>query len=223
MYVACSTLCFARHPLEQALRMIAELEFRKVDVAIHESGPHLRPSQVVQDVSLAAQQIRIGPTLTPSAFSVEIAATDETEYRRQLKGICQLARLSAVSVLTIPAAPVGQGIDVEVRRLKELQTKWEAEGLQLPRQFEAGIGINLGIATVGNLGSSRRFDYTLVGDAVNAASRIEQLNKEYKSHIIISDTTKAQLTIGLPTKDLGQVEVRGREQAIRVYEVEVEE
>jgi adenylate cyclase len=108
-----------------------------------------------------------------------------------------------------------------VRRLRELQKKWEAEGLQLPRQLEAGIGINLGIATVGNLGSSRRFDYTLVGDAVNAASRIEQLNKEYKSHIIISDTTKAQLTMGLPTKDLGHVEVRGKEQPIRVFEVEV--
>src|SRR6267154_1225039 len=78
VYVACSTLCFARHPLEQALRMIAELEFRKVDVAIHESGPHLRPSQVALDVSLAAQQIRIGPTLTPSAFSVEFGVTDET-------------------------------------------------------------------------------------------------------------------------------------------------
>ena len=109
-----------------------------------------------------------------------------------------------------------------VRRLEELQAKWKAEGLQLPRQFEAGIGINLGIATVGNFGSSRRFDYTLIGDAVNAASRIEQLNKEYKSRIIISDTTKVQLTIGLPVKDLGRVEVRGKEQPIRVFEVEVE-
>jgi class 3 adenylate cyclase len=110
-----------------------------------------------------------------------------------------------------------------VRRLKELRKKWEADGLQLPREFEAGIGINLGIATVGNLGSSRRFDYTLIGDAVNAASRIEQLNKDYKSHIIISDTTKAQLTLGLPTKDLGAVEVRGKQQPIRVFEVEVGE
>lgn len=110
-----------------------------------------------------------------------------------------------------------------VRRLKDLRKKWEADGLQLPREFEAGIGINLGIATVGNLGSARRFDYTLIGDAVNAASRIEQLNKEYKSHIIISDTTRAQLTLRLATKDLGAVEVRGKQQPIRVFEVEVSE
>jgi len=109
-----------------------------------------------------------------------------------------------------------------VRRLRQLQKKWEADGLQLPGVFEAGIGVNLGVATVGNLGSSRRFDYTLIGDAVNAASRIEQLNKEYKSHIIISDTTKAQLTIALATKDLGEVQVRGKERPIRVYEVEVD-
>jgi adenylate cyclase len=70
--------------------------------------------------------------------------------------------------------------------------------------------------------ASRWFDYTLIGDAVNAASRIEQLNKEYQSHIIISDTTRAQLTIRVPTKDLGEVQVRGREKPIRVYEVEVQ-
>jgi hypothetical protein len=47
VYVACSTLCFARHPLERALRIIGELEFSKLDVALHERGPHLRPSEVV--------------------------------------------------------------------------------------------------------------------------------------------------------------------------------
>jgi adenylate cyclase len=107
-----------------------------------------------------------------------------------------------------------------VGRLKQLREKWRSEGVS--GDLDAGIGINLGIATVGNLGSTRRFDYTLVGDAVNAASRIEQLNKEYKSHIIISETTKAQLTISVPTKDLGDVQVRGRERPIRVYEVDVD-
>jgi adenylate cyclase len=107
-----------------------------------------------------------------------------------------------------------------VSRLKQLQEKWRSEGITDP--LDAGIGINLGIATVGNLGSTRRFDYTLVGDAVNAASRIEQLNKEYRSHIIISETTKAQLTISVPAKDLGDVQVRGRMQPIRVFEVEVD-
>jgi sugar phosphate isomerase/epimerase len=131
VYVACSTLCFARHPLERALRIIAELEFGKLDVAIHEQGPHLRPSEVAADVSAAAQRIRIGPSLTPGAFSVEIEAGGPADYQDQLKAVCRLARLSAVSVLTIPAGPTGRGLDADVRRLQPLVRLAEAEGIVL--------------------------------------------------------------------------------------------
>jgi sugar phosphate isomerase/epimerase len=138
VYVACSTLCFARAPLDRALRMIGELEFSKVDVAIHEHGPHLRPSEVVADIALAAQRIRIGPSLTPAAFSIEIDAPNREEYTRQLMAICRLARLSTVSILSIPAAPVGAGLDAEVKRLTGLVRMVEAEGLVLT--VVTGIG-----------------------------------------------------------------------------------
>jgi sugar phosphate isomerase/epimerase len=131
VYVACSTLCFARAPLDGALRMIDELEFSKVDVAIHEHGTHLRPSEVAADIALAAQRIRIGPSLSPAAFSIEIDASGPAEYVRQLKAISRLARLSAVSILTIPAAPTGAGLDAEVKRLRGLVGMVEAEGLVL--------------------------------------------------------------------------------------------
>src|SRR5436190_20633874 len=74
VYVACSTLCFGRHSLEDALRTIAELQFGKCDVAIHEQGRQLRPSEVAADVNAAAARLRHGPGLTPAAFSVEIDA-----------------------------------------------------------------------------------------------------------------------------------------------------
>jgi sugar phosphate isomerase/epimerase len=131
VYVACSTLCFARYPLDRALRVIGELEFSKVDVALHEAGPHLRPSEVAQDVTLAAQRIRIGPSLTPAAFNLEIEAANPAEFERQLKAICHLARLSTVSVLTLPAAPAGSGIDAEIKRLTGLTRMVEAQGLTL--------------------------------------------------------------------------------------------
>ena len=91
MFVACSTLAFAQYPLDQALRTIAELDFSKVEVAIHEGGPHLRPSQVSADVAAALQQLRIGPGLVPGAFSVEIDAGEE-EYQKHLRAVCRLAR-----------------------------------------------------------------------------------------------------------------------------------
>src|SRR5438552_650779 len=101
MYVACSTLCFARHPLEHALRAIAELHFTKCDVAVHEHGRHLRPSEIVADVNAAAARLRHGPGLTPAAFSVEIDAADPDDYDRQYKAVCRLARLSMAPVLTL--------------------------------------------------------------------------------------------------------------------------
>ena len=138
MYVACSTLCFARFPLDQALRKIAELEFSKVDVAIHEEGPHLRPSEVLADVGLAAQQIRIGPSLSPAAFSVQIQAADEPTYARQLQALCHLARLSMVPVITIPAASSGSGVDAEVKRLTALVHLATLEGIVLTLETRIG-------------------------------------------------------------------------------------
>ena len=138
MYVACSTLCFARYPLEQTLRLIAELEFSKVDVAILEQGPHLRPSEVAKDVVRASQQVRIGPSLSPAAFNVEIQAADDADYRRQLQALCHLARLSTVSLITIPAASSGSGLDAEVKRLTGLVHLAGAEGIVLTVETRLG-------------------------------------------------------------------------------------
>jgi sugar phosphate isomerase/epimerase len=131
VFVACSTLCFARLPLERALRLIGELEFSKLDVAIHERGPHLRPSQVAADVNQAAQMIRIGPSLTPAAIDLAIEARNDKEAALQWKAVCKLARISTVSVLTTAASAVGVGIDVEVERLRKLVHLVNSEGLVL--------------------------------------------------------------------------------------------
>ncbi|MCI0738334.1 MAG: sugar phosphate isomerase/epimerase [Gemmataceae bacterium] len=131
MFVACSTMCFARYPLDRALRIIGELEFSKLDVAVHEHGPHLKPSEVVADVSAALQRIRIGPSLTPAAFSVEIDAPTPEEADRQMQAVCRLARMSTVSVLTIAAAAAGAPWDAEVQRLKNLVRIVETQGLVL--------------------------------------------------------------------------------------------
>jgi sugar phosphate isomerase/epimerase len=138
VYVACSTLCFGRYPLERALRTICELEFGKVDVALHERGPHLRPSEVAADVGLAAQRIRIGPSLSPAAFSVEIDAEDPAEFDRQLRAVCHLARLSTVPVLSIPAAPAGGGLDAEVKRLARVLRETQTQGIVLTVETRAG-------------------------------------------------------------------------------------
>jgi sugar phosphate isomerase/epimerase len=117
---------------------MAELGFGKADVAIHEQGPHLRPSEVADDVGLAAQQLRIGPGMAPAAFSAVIAASDETEFQKQFKAVCRLARLSTVPLLSLPAAPSGYGIDAEVQRLTDLTRLAQNEGIALTVSTEMG-------------------------------------------------------------------------------------
>jgi sugar phosphate isomerase/epimerase len=131
VFVACSTLCFFRHPLEDALRLIAELEFNKFDAAIHEGGRHLKPSEVATDVTLAAARLRYGPGLMPAAFSVEIEAPSEREATNQFRAVCRLARISTVPLLTLRAADSGAPVDAEVERLTRLARLADGDGIQV--------------------------------------------------------------------------------------------
>jgi sugar phosphate isomerase/epimerase len=139
VYVACSTLCFARHSLEDTLRILAELRFNKFDVAIHENGRQLKPSEVAADVTAAAGRLRFGPGLTPAAFSVEIDAKNEDDYQRQFKAVCRLARISTVPLITIPGAPTGTALDTEVQRLTRLVNLADKEGVLLTVPTHIGM------------------------------------------------------------------------------------
>jgi adenylate cyclase len=99
--------------------------------------------------------------------------------------------------------------------VKRLAREWEERGL--PR-FGARIGIHTGEAVVGNIGSAARLNYTLIGDAVNLASRLEGLNKYYGTAIMISETTfqEAKAVVARP---LDWVSVKGKTQAVLVYEL----
>ena len=102
-------------------------------------------------------------------------------------------------------------------RLSELQQGWVSEGLPA---MEIGIGINTGIASVGNMGSSLRYGYTAMGDAVNLASRLEGLNKEYGTSILISESTRADVTNDqIIIREIDFIRVKGKNQPVTIFEI----
>lgn len=133
MFVACSTLCFSREPLEQALRHIAELEFDKIELAITEGGAHLKPSEVAENPDGSAHRLRHGPSLTPAALALDFGdpEPDPAVVRKRFEALCRLAKPLTVAVLTIPAAPAGTPFADEVRRLTGLAGLAMRQGLVL--------------------------------------------------------------------------------------------
>ena len=103
-----------------------------------------------------------------------------------------------------------------MRALRDLQKEWEAQGLPV---LQIGIGINTGLMMVGNMGSERRFDYTVLGDNVNLASRLEGLTKLYGVSIVVSETTWGAANGVFVGRELDVVRVKGKQQPVAIYQV----
>jgi adenylate cyclase len=103
-----------------------------------------------------------------------------------------------------------------IAELETLNQRWQAEGRPA---LDIGIGINTGPMIAGNIGSDQIMSYTVIGDAVNLGSRLESLNKQYGTRIIISDATRARLTGRFVLKPLGDVVVKGKTQPVAIFEV----
>jgi adenylate cyclase len=100
--------------------------------------------------------------------------------------------------------------------LDALNRRWEAAGL--PR-LQMGIGIHTGAVFAGNVGGRDRIKYTVIGDPVNVASRVEGLNKELATTMLITEETLAAVGDRVRVRDCGPIAVKGRVEKVRVFEV----
>ena len=104
-----------------------------------------------------------------------------------------------------------------VKVLEQMNVRWAAEGR--PR-LDIGVGISSGVMIAGNIGSSAIMSYTVIGDTVNLGARLESLNKEYGTRILMSEATQARLTMPVKSRKIGDVTVKGKTQPVGVYEVQ---
>jgi adenylate cyclase len=100
--------------------------------------------------------------------------------------------------------------------MAELQADWQAQGLP---PLVARLGLHTGPVVAGNVGSRERFNYTVLGDTVNLASRLEGVNKVYGTRIILSEETSQRVKDRLLVRELDLVQVKGRAQPVRIYEL----
>ncbi|MHB1844953.1 MAG: CHASE2 domain-containing protein, partial [Deltaproteobacteria bacterium] len=101
-------------------------------------------------------------------------------------------------------------------RLEELRRRFEAEGLP---PIEIGIGLSTGPMVVGNMGSQSRFDYTVMGDAVNLGSRLEGANKLYGTRLLVPEGTFDAVLGQVAAREIDLVRVKGKHEPVRIYEI----
>jgi adenylate cyclase len=103
-----------------------------------------------------------------------------------------------------------------VRSLEKLNSKWKAEGRP---PISIGVGLNTGLLNVGNMGSAKRLAWTVMGDNVNLASRLEGINKEYHTQIVISEATYRQVAQRFVCRELDKIRVKGKHHPVEIYEL----
>jgi adenylate cyclase len=102
----------------------------------------------------------------------------------------------------------------QMETLTNMNSEWPEE-----RRINIGIGVNSGIMTVGNMGSLGRMNYTLMGDNVNLAARLEGTNKQYGTNIIISEFTYALVKDRVIVRELDNIRVKGKNKPVLIYEL----
>jgi adenylate cyclase len=167
----------------------------------------------------------LSETLSPDTLTklLNLYLTPMTEIVFRYQGT--LDKYMGDALMAIFGAPLDQEDHAEkachaaldmLKALEDLQKSWEIDGVP---KVSMGIGINSGLMSVGNMGSDMLFDYSVVGDHVNLGSRLEKLNREYGTSIILSEYTYGYVKDLFACRELDIVRVRGRTEPVRIFEL----
>jgi adenylate cyclase len=129
---------------------------------------------------------------------------------------------AVMAVFGIPLAQEDHALRAVKAGLEMLHRleKWNAE-LETSKYspWRIGVGIHSGEVVAGNIGSSKKMEYAVIGDVVNTASRIEQLDKEYNAGLIVSEATYNLVSSQVEGKRLGEVVLKGKKEPVTVFQI----
>ena len=182
-----------------------------------------------REVSILFSDLRGFTTLSETMSPETVAAQLNQYFERMTRAIFthrgMVNDFIGDAVMAIFGAPISDsdhavhavraGMDMEAG-LRELNAQWEKEGRPTLRM---GIGIHSGTVFAGNVGGPGRLKYTIIGDAVNLASRVESINKDLETTMLVTASTLERLGAGITTRDRGLVTVKGRKEPVRLYEI----
>lgn len=163
--------------------------------------------------------------LTPEALVAQLNEYLTVMTGEVLKSEGTLDKFIGDAVMAFWGAPIEQkdgasraaGTALSMKkRLSELCEKWRREGKP---EFAIGVGMNTGHVIVGNMGAEQRFDYTVIGDDVNLASRLEGQTKTYGVMILATESTKNKLGDGFVTRRIDLIAVKGKKKPVWIFEV----
>ena len=137
MIVSASTECFYHLPLAEALDRLVELEYAYVELALHEHGCQLKPSEVAADLEKATNLCRSTNRLDIVAYDLQIEAPGEAYYD-QFTACCKLAKATKVVTLTVPSGELGTPFNEEVERLRKLTAIATREGVRVSIKSQVG-------------------------------------------------------------------------------------
>ncbi len=137
MFVAASSECFGSLSLDGVLQRLVDLEYTNIEVAIHENGGQLKPSELLANLDDVIATCRETYRLTISGYSVDIAAEGELYYE-QFAACCRLAKATKVVALTVPAAELGTPFNAEIERLQRLVSIASQDGVLVGIKTETG-------------------------------------------------------------------------------------
>jgi sugar phosphate isomerase/epimerase len=197
VFVAASTRCFPNLSLDAALLQLVELEYSAVEIMIHETDGHLKPSAVLADLDRAVMACHQTHRLTAVALSVEIEAP-EPDYYHQFAACCRLAKAVKVVTITVRSSELGTPFNAEVERLRMLVALASREGVRVGLLTEVGRMSETPETAVVMCDSVKGLGITLDPShyvyGPHGGANYEHLMK-HVYHVRLRDTTKDQLQV----------------------------